>query len=92
MDCTYLLEYGIMGCVDENYDDNEDMKAHLELYHRNLASEEENEVDDKMNTILEKVLEKLKLSQNVELKAHKMVEDILDEEGSGSGLGDDEDY
>ena len=45
-----------------------------------------------MDTILEKVLEKLKLSQNVELKAHKMVEDILDEEGSGSGMGDDEDY
>ena len=45
-----------------------------------------------MNTILEKVLEKLKSSQNVELKAHEMIEDILDEEGSGSGFGDDEDY
>ena len=45
-----------------------------------------------MNTVLEKVLQKLETSQNVELKAHKMVEDILNEEGSGSGMGDDEDY
>ena len=48
-----------------------------------------------MNTVLEKVLQKLKTSQNVELKAHKMVQEIMQEEGSGEGSGfggDDEDY
>ena len=44
-----------------------------------------------MNTILEKVLQKLTVSKNVESKAQEMLEDILDEEGSGFG-GDDEDY
>ena len=44
-----------------------------------------------MNTILEKVLQKLTISKNVESKAQEMLEDILDEEGSGFG-SDDEDY
>ena len=50
-----------------------------------------------MNTILEKVLQKLKISRKVESKAHEMLEDIYTsyegttEEGSGFG-GDDEDY
>ena len=29
MDCTYLHEHGIMGCVDENYDSTEDIKEHV---------------------------------------------------------------
>ena len=46
-----------------------------------------------MNTILEKVLEKLKISRKVESKAQEMLDDILYEEAeSGSGIGDDEDY
>ena len=50
-----------------------------------------------MNTILEKVLEKLKISRKVESKAHEMLDDIYEEyevtteEGSGFS-GDDEDY
>ena len=32
MDCTYLHEHGIMGCVDENYDSTEDIRAHLFPY------------------------------------------------------------
>ena len=48
-----------------------------------------------MNTILEKVLQKLKISRKVESKAHEMLDDMMyegtTEEGSGSG-GDDEDY
>ena len=57
-----------------------------------------------MNTILEKVLEKLKISRKVESKAHEMLDDIYasyegttemyevtTEEGSGFS-GDDEDY
>ena len=57
-----------------------------------------------MNTILKKVLEKLKISRKVESKAHEMLDDIYasyegttemyeitTEEGSGFS-GDDEDY
>ena len=45
-----------------------------------------------MDTILKKVLQKLKISRKVESKAHEMLEDIFYEEGSGSGTVDDEDY
>ena len=46
-----------------------------------------------MNKILGKVLQKLEISRKVESKAHEMLDDILyEEEESGSGSGDDEDY
>ena len=59
--------------------------------------EQDYEVEDKMNTILKKVLQKLEISRKVESKAHEMLDDIYSmyevttEEGSGFG-GDDEDY
>ena len=77
MNCTYLHEHDIEGCVDlQNHDSRM-------------------EVESKMNTILGKVLQKLKISRKVESKAHEMLDDMVyegtTEEGSGFG-GDDEDY
>jgi hypothetical protein len=32
MDCTFLHEHDIMGCVDKNYDSTEDIRAHFVPY------------------------------------------------------------